>query len=51
MTYTISFRYSRDGRTWSSSNATVKATSDEGAIIQVQSKYPYVSDIKIKNVR
>ena len=50
-TYTISFRYSRNGRSWSSGSTTVKADSDMGAIAQVESKYPYVSEIKILNRR
>ena len=46
-TYTISFKYSKDGRSWSHASTTVKAESDIGAIAQVESKYPFVSDIKI----
>ena len=50
-TYTISFKYSRDGRSWSGAQTTVRADSDMGAIAQVESKYPYVTEIKILNRR
>lgn len=50
-TYSISFRYSRDGRSWTRTSTSVKATSDSGAIAQVKSKYPYVDDIRIMSVR
>jgi len=46
-TYTIDFKYSKDGRSWLHTSTTVKAESDIGAIAQVESKYPFVSDIKI----
>ena len=46
-TYTINFKYSKDGRDWMNGSTTVKADSDMGAIVQVESKYPYVSNIKI----
>ena len=49
--YSISFRYSRDGRSWTRANTTVTASSDSGAIAQVRSKYPYVEDIRIMSVR
>ena len=50
-TYSISFSYSRDGNNWNRSSTSVKATSDIGAIAQVESKYPYVRDIRIMAVR
>jgi hypothetical protein len=50
-TYSISFRYSRDGRSWIRTSTHVKATSDSGAISQIRSKYPYVDDIRIMSVR
>lgn len=50
-TYSISFRYSRDGKSWTRTSTTVKATSDSGAISQVKSKYPYVQDVRIMSVR
>ena len=56
-TYTISFRYSRNGRSWSSGSTTVKADSDMGAIAQVDSKYPYVQilgysiDVNMKKLK
>lgn len=49
--YSISFRYSRDGRSWTRTSTTVMASSDSGAIAQVKSKYPYVSDIRIMSIR
>ena len=50
-TYSISYRFSRNGKSWSSTTVSVKAETDIGAISQIQSKYPYVEDIKIKSVR
>ena len=50
-TYSISYRYSRDGKSWTVSSTTVKATSDSGAIAQVKSKYKYVENIRIMSVR
>ena len=50
-TYSISYRYSRDGKCWSSTSTSVKATSDVGAIAQIQSRYPYVKEIRIVSVR
>ena len=49
--YSISFRYSRDGKSWTRTSTTVMASSDSGAIAQVKSKYPYVDDIRIMSVR
>ena len=49
--YSISFRYSRDGKSWTRTSTTVMASSDSGAISQVRSRYPYVSDIRIMFVR
>ncbi len=51
-TYSISYKYSTNGgKTWISTTTTVKATSDVGAIAQIQSKYADVKDIKIISVR
>ena len=50
-TYSLAYEYSRTGTGWTRATATVKATSDMGAIAQVQSKYPYVRNIKILSVR
>ena len=49
--YSISFRYSKEGKSWTRTSTTVIASSDSGAIAQVKSKYPYVSDIRIMSVR
>lgn len=49
--YSISFRYSRDGKSWTRTSTTVTASSDSGAIAQVRSKYPYVADIRIMSIR
>ncbi len=50
-TYHIAFQFSKDGRSWTMTTATVKAESDVGAISQVESKYPYVRNVRITNVR
>ena len=49
--YYITFLYSHDTRVWSSSSARVNATSDEGAILQVKSMYPYVKEIRIQSIQ
>lgn len=48
--FTIHFEYSRDGKRWSATTYTVKALSDQGAIAQVESKYPYVRNIQIRSI-
>ena len=48
--YSISFSYSRDGKSWTRTSTRVKASSDSGAIAQVKSKYRYVRDIRIMSV-
>ncbi len=50
-TYSISFKYSRNGTSWTTTSTTVRATSDMGAIAQIESKYPYVKDIRIMSIR
>lgn len=50
-TYSISYKYSRNGKSWTSTSSSVKAESDMSAIVQIQSKYPYVKDIKVTSVR
>ena len=50
-TYNISYKYSRDGKSWSNTNDYVNAESDTGAIMQIQSKYPYVKDVRIISAR
>ena len=50
-TYTISFKYSKDGKSWTSTSKSIKAESDFSAITQIQSRYPYVKDIKVTAVR
>ena len=50
-TYSLSFSYSRDGKSWSNRNTHVKADSDSGAIAQVKSMFPYVRDVRIMSVR
>ena len=49
--YTISYKYSSNGQTWTSTTDVVNAESDMGAILQIQSKYQYVKDIRIVNAR
>lgn len=50
-TYSISFSYPQNGKSWTRTSATVKAESDVGAIMQIESKYPFVKDIRINSVR
>ena len=50
-TYSISFAYSRDGKSWTRTSTTVKAATESGALAQVRSKYPYVKDMRIMSVR
>lgn len=51
-TYSISFMDSNNqGKTWISASTTAKAKSDQGAIMQAESKYEYVKDIKITDIR
>lgn len=50
-TYSISYKYSKDGKSWTSTTASVKAESDMSAMSQIESKYPYVKDIRITSVR
>lgn len=50
-TYSISFKYSRNGNSWTSTSTSVKAESDVSAIMQIESKYPYVKDIRVMSVR
>ena len=47
-TYFIGYKYSRDGKSWTSTSTSVKAETDMGAIAQIKSKYNYVKDIEIK---
>jgi hypothetical protein len=49
--YNISFRYSRNGTSWSRSSTFVNADSASDAIAQIKSRYPYVEDIRIIGVR
>lgn len=50
-TYSISYKYSKDGISWTGTTTSVKAESDTSAIMQIKSKYLYVKDIKINSVR
>lgn len=49
-TYSISFKFSKDGKSWTGTMLRVKAESDLGAIEQIKSKYTFVKDIQIKSV-
>ena len=49
--YSISFKYSKDGKSWYRLSKIVKAESDRGAIAQIESSYPYVAEIIITSVR
>lgn len=50
-TYNISFKYSKNGSSWTSANRSIKADSDSGAIMQIQSLFPYTKDIKIVSAK
>lgn len=50
-TYSIGYRYSKNGSSWTSTSSSVKAETELGAIAQIQSKYPHVQNIRIMNVR
>ena len=50
-TYSISFRYSRDGKSFTQRNTTVKATSNSDAIRQVKNMFPNARDIRVMSVR
>lgn len=50
-TYVIAFHYSRDGKSWTSTTRSVKASSDEGDIAQIESMYDYVKNIQIRSRR
>ena len=50
-TYHIALQYSKNGKSWANTSVTVKAESDVGAISQIESKYPYVRNVRILNVR
>lgn len=50
-TYSISFKYSKNGTSWTSTSKSIKAESDISAIAQIQSRYNYVKDIKITSVK
>ena len=50
-TYSISFKYSKNGTSWTSTSKSIKAESDISAIAQIQSSYQYVKDIRITSVR
>lgn len=49
--YTISYKQSNDGSRWISCTVTVQAETDYGAIAQVQSRAPYVREIRIISIR
>lgn len=50
-TYKITFKYSKDGRFWTSTTKHVKAMSDMAAIAQISSMYPYVKEIRVLSIR
>ena len=49
--YNISFRFSRNGTSWSQSSTTVTASSESAAIAIIRNRYPYVENIRILAVR
>lgn len=51
-TYTIHLKYStNNGKSWTGTTITVKAESDISAMMQAESKYPMVKEVKIKSKR
>ncbi len=51
MTYTIHYEYSDNGKNWHTATSSVKATSDQGAILQIESKHKYTRNIQIKSIK
>ena len=49
--YNLTFRFSRNGTSWSMGSTFVNASSESDAIAQVRRKYPYVENIKVVSVR
>ena len=49
--YSISFRYSKNGKSWARSSTTIIASSESDAVSQLRSRYPYVQDIRVMAVR
>ena len=49
-TYSLSFRYSKDGVHFTMSNTSIKAESESEAIEILKSRYPYVENIRVQNV-
>ena len=50
-TYSISFRYSRDGKSYTRRSTSIKAESSSAAISQLKSMFPNAQDIRIMSVR
>lgn len=50
-TYSISFRWSRDGKSWSRRSTSIKADSQSEAISILRSRFNYVEDIRVMSVR
>lgn len=49
--YNLTFRFSRNGTSWSMGSTFVTASSESDAIAQVRRKYRYVEDIRVVGVR
>ena len=49
--YSFSFKYSKDGKTWTQSNTFIKAETQSDARYELESKYPYVKDIRLTNTK
>ena len=50
-TFRIKFDHSNDGKRWSTTCTSVKATSELAAYEQIRSRYPYVKNISTQSVR
>ena len=48
--YNLSFRFSRNGTSWSMGSTFVTASSASDAMDQVRSRYAYVKDIRVLSV-
>jgi len=48
--YSISFSYSRDGKSWTITSTTVTASSQTAAISQIKIRYAYVKNVRVMSV-
>ena len=48
--YSISFSYSRDGKSWNITSTSVTASSQSDAFAQIRSRYAYVKNLRVMSV-